>query len=162
MTHKLSVRSFIEGEKGEEEKSLKLQLKKRNKLFQVSDTFPLTLKLTKLDKERVLAHFETTINIKLSCIRCLEKFSHQISLSFDRVYSTDPESDELPIEDGRIEVKQPVYEELILELPAKPVCSKDCQGLCQVCGQNLNKGECDCPAKPKGRKEFQKLKKLKE
>jgi uncharacterized protein len=27
----------------------------------------------------------------------------------------------------------------------KPLCRPDCAGLCPVCGQNLNLGECQCP-----------------
>jgi DUF177 domain-containing protein len=26
----------------------------------------------------------------------------------------------------------------------KPLCRADCQGLCPVCGTNLNKGTCSC------------------
>ena len=36
------------------------------------------------------------------------------------------------------------WEELVLSLPAKPLCSKGCKGLCQTCGHNLNSGPCSC------------------
>ena len=36
------------------------------------------------------------------------------------------------------------WEELVLSLPAKPLCSKHCKGLCQSCGHNLNLGPCSC------------------
>ena len=26
----------------------------------------------------------------------------------------------------------------------KVLCSEDCKGICNVCGQNLNEGTCDC------------------
>jgi uncharacterized protein len=28
----------------------------------------------------------------------------------------------------------------------KALCDDDCAGLCSKCGQNLNKGKCECPA----------------
>ena len=37
-----------------------------------------------------------------------------------------------------------LWEELVLSLPAKPLCKKGCKGLCQNCGQNLNLGPCSC------------------
>ena len=36
-------------------------------------------------------------------------------------------------------------EGILLALPAYPVCSEDCKGVCQRCGQNLNAGPCACP-----------------
>ncbi|NCC77609.1 MAG: DUF177 domain-containing protein, partial [Clostridia bacterium] len=32
----------------------------------------------------------------------------------------------------------------LLSEPQKIVCSPECQGLCPVCGQNLNHGHCTC------------------
>jgi uncharacterized protein len=37
-----------------------------------------------------------------------------------------------------------VREQLLLSLPAYPVCREDCKGLCSVCGANLNERECGC------------------
>ena len=35
-------------------------------------------------------------------------------------------------------------EALMLEVPAFPVCSEDCKGLCPVCGVNRNEQKCEC------------------
>ena len=37
-----------------------------------------------------------------------------------------------------------VREQLVLALPAYPVCGDACKGLCPVCGANLNDRECGC------------------
>ena len=29
-------------------------------------------------------------------------------------------------------------------LPFAPLCGKDCKGLCQTCGENLNERTCEC------------------
>ncbi|MGJ3523913.1 YceD family protein [Nitratidesulfovibrio sp. D1] len=37
-----------------------------------------------------------------------------------------------------------LWEEFLLALPAKPLCSATCQGLCPSCGSNLNTSSCAC------------------
>jgi uncharacterized protein len=37
-----------------------------------------------------------------------------------------------------------IREQLLLALPAYPVCQEACKGLCSVCGANLNERECSC------------------
>jgi len=36
------------------------------------------------------------------------------------------------------------WQELVLALPAKPLCNPECKGLCALCGANLNQGGCAC------------------
>jgi uncharacterized protein len=37
-----------------------------------------------------------------------------------------------------------VWEEAVLAMPLKFLCSEDCAGLCPRCGTNLNRGRCAC------------------
>lgn len=37
-----------------------------------------------------------------------------------------------------------LHEQILLALPAYPVCRDGCLGLCPVCGQNLNERDCGC------------------
>jgi uncharacterized protein len=37
-----------------------------------------------------------------------------------------------------------VRELALLDVPMRPLCRPDCQGLCMNCGQNLNEGDCGC------------------
>lgn len=37
-----------------------------------------------------------------------------------------------------------IWEELVLDMPYKFLCSEDCAGLCPVCGTNLNHEKCSC------------------
>lgn len=36
------------------------------------------------------------------------------------------------------------FEEFLLTLPVKPLCSASCRGICPQCGKNLNSGACSC------------------
>lgn len=40
-----------------------------------------------------------------------------------------------------------VCEQIILQVPIKPLCSEECKGLCPRCGINLNIASCNCQAK---------------
>jgi uncharacterized protein len=39
-------------------------------------------------------------------------------------------------------------EQLLLALPMDVLCREECQGLCSVCGANLNEARCGCERKP--------------
>lgn len=45
-------------------------------------------------------------------------------------------------------------------LEPKPLCRPDCKGLCPVCGQDLNVGECACGARHEGDPRLRVLKEL--
>jgi iron only hydrogenase large subunit-like protein/nitrogen-specific signal transduction histidine kinase len=47
-------------------------------------------------------------------------------------------------ETGFIDLSPLVRELSLLESPMQPLCQPDCQGLCMVCGQNLNEADCGC------------------
>ena len=36
------------------------------------------------------------------------------------------------------------WEEFMLALPLRPLCNEKCQGLCTICGTNLNEKKCTC------------------
>ncbi len=47
--------------------------------------------------------------------------------------------------DGKtIDLDPILREQLLLALPMNVVCSEECQGLCPMCGQNLNEEKCGC------------------
>ena len=37
-----------------------------------------------------------------------------------------------------------VDEQIVMELPLKPLCSEQCRGLCSNCGTDLNVADCGC------------------
>ncbi|HEY2934666.1 MAG TPA: DUF177 domain-containing protein [Acidobacteriota bacterium] len=95
--------------------------------------------------------------LDLVCGRCLKGFPRNIEKSFDLTYvpnqprQPDEEIalsyDELDIgffSDSRIDLNLVITEQIILEIPMKPVCSPECRGLCGKCGADLNLGTCSC------------------
>jgi len=47
-------------------------------------------------------------------------------------------------EGEEIDLTPLIQDQILLALPPKAVCREDCRGLCQRCGQNLNRGTCQC------------------
>src|SRR5215210_5657637 len=72
----------------------------------------------------------------LSCNRCLKPMGehalHEQDLGLMYV------GDEL------LETDPILIEQLQLNIPMKPLCREDCQGLCPVCGADKNTGACSC------------------
>jgi len=96
----------------------------------------------------------------LPCSRCLEPFIYQVEAplkleyrNLDRITrASDIEAEAKSAddmyyyheEDAVIDIQRGVVEALLIHFPMKPVCSEECQGLCPICGANLNQGQCGC------------------
>ena len=88
------------------------------------------------------------------CARCLAPVSGVFSLDFERTVAqenslTDEQKDTLfdeyvEVVDGKLDVDEPLREELLLCFPKKLLCDEDCLGLCPVCGKRKQEGDCGC------------------
>lgn len=94
-------------------------------------------------------------SVDIACDRCADTFEQKIEAGFE-LFEALPEKNEEVAEEPRVKMDGGVlhlnvgallWEQFILALPQKPVCSKDCKGLCPKCGQNLNVKACDCEEK---------------
>jgi uncharacterized protein len=98
-----------------------------------------------------------SFEVNLSCSRCLSGFNKSISSHFTAYYTKSAtikseEEVELLEEDlisvtyqgDEIDFTDEIAEQVLLELPYKPLCSEDCPGLCSSCGEDLNLGPCSC------------------
>ena len=58
------------------------------------------------------------------------------------------DSDEIIlVEDYKLDLDELIYTEVIISLPMKHLCQKECKGICASCGKNLNDGKCNCNTK---------------
>ena len=101
-------------------------------------------------------------DLQVSCSRCLKPVDWSLDKEFDLEYHPDPEvsreGEEIELEFGdltvgfyrneQLDVGASVGEQIVLELPMKPVCKESCEGLCDQCGQDLNEGSCSCSGRP--------------
>ena len=97
--------------------------------------------------------------VSVACGRCLKRVELPIDVEFDERFVTaigwrDETQHELAEEelnlsvfDGEgIELDDLVKEEILLALPAQPLCVAECRGLCPVCGADRNGEDCQCAA----------------
>ena len=96
-----------------------------------------------------------TTQLSFVCSRCLSPYEMPVDSKFDLVYlpeELEEMGDELEEEDMNrffyinpaIDLLDVVLEQVNLTFPVKPLCSKDCRGLCPVCGKVEKDGECHC------------------
>lgn len=95
--------------------------------------------------------FCVKFSLDLVCDRCLEPFCREESMEFSHILVQKLESDEdedyILCPGGELDLNELVRTDILLELPGKVLCSEDCKGLCEHCGQNLNFGSCKCEKK---------------
>jgi len=130
------------------------------------------LKIQKVGTE-VLIKGTVRAEVQLQCRRCLKDFESSVDASVDVVYHPveelrDEEKHGLKVEEldmgfysgGELDLSDLIKEQVVLNLPMKPLCSNLCKGICPYCGGDLNKGDCGCAMK-EGDPRLAVLKKLK-
>ena len=92
---------------------------------------------------------KTKLSIK--CSRCLKPFEYKVENDILAYYINkefEKESNKIEhlsslentiyYEKDSIDLTDRVIEAIILAVPEKPLCEKNCKGLCSICGENLN------------------------
>lgn len=95
----------------------------------------------------VTLQYEADFRLVLSCNRCLEEFERKEHLSQTHILVTELNTDNdeyIVVEGFSLDLDELVLDDILLYLPSKLLCSEDCKGLCEHCGQNLNRGSCNC------------------
>lgn len=83
-----------------------------------------------------------------SCDRCSTDFTREMDMLFEhklaQTLADDGNDDYIETPDFKLELDDIVISDILLSLPQKNLCKEDCKGLCQICGKNLNEGDCSC------------------
>lgn len=122
---------------------------------------PLTVEaVASLVSEEIRIQGRLAVRIDTECSRCLERMPIAVEKEFDLFYRA--HKSRSPVKrDEEIELKRPeldvgfyvgvglefndaLREQILIEMPMKPVCNPACQGLCPQCGVNLNTSYCSC------------------
>lgn len=114
------------------------------------------------DHAGVLVQGKLATTVALECARCLaptqavvsfeleEHFRPTIQLPEGPPILRDPDEEDEPATDidahHVLDLSAVIEQDILLNLPLHPLCRPDCRGLCQICGQDLNEGQCDCGA----------------
>jgi uncharacterized protein len=107
-------------------------------------------------KENVFIEGTVTTAVDMPCCRCLEMTRLPLQSSFKYTFVPPPPSsqDEVELnaadldfayyEGDVIDLDTVVLEQIMLQIPIKPLCAESCRGLCPHCGSNLNMTSCNC------------------
>jgi uncharacterized protein len=94
------------------------------------------------------------VSAVIQCARCLEQYSSTLEstvevmviMGDEVVGEEDDHLARLPIGAKYVDITDEVRSEVLVRFPLKPLCRKDCKGLCPRCGANLNLERCSCHA----------------
>jgi uncharacterized protein len=102
-----------------------------------------------LSTDGLLAEGQLDTALDSECVRCLASFPLSLTVQLDDLTFALPRASPQDYlyrisENGWIDADQALSEQILLNIPLRPLCRPDCRGLCSQCGQNLNTGTCDC------------------
>ena len=119
--------------------------------FPILKKSPVVLRIANQDNKKLLIQGTIDIEVSIPCGRCLEEVPTQICFDIDKELVLkdgsviDEEMDETDYLIGfELDVDKLVYAEILVNWPMKVLCKESCEGICKVCGKNLNKEACDC------------------
>jgi len=119
---------------------------------------PLHLEITaEKEYDHIRVHGRVGTRARFACSRCLNSFETDIVSDFTVFYSkateiameeevalTGEDLVSAPYEGDEIDFTREIEEQIVLDIPMKPLCREDCRGLCALCGADLNAEDCGC------------------
>lgn len=113
---------------------------------------PVHLTITPHGNRQVTVEGETTVSLNIPCSRCLD----DVETTFDihvskRLDFNDTDEDRIKeldeanyISGYNLDLDLLILDEIIIDFPLCVLCKENCEGLCKVCGTNLNHNTCGC------------------
>lgn len=96
-------------------------------------------------------------DIQMTCARCLDLLPYPLVAEFSQYYQSNTQHrmvGEIALQKKDldigffsgdfIDVSDIVCEQILLNVPMKPLCQDKCKGLCPYCGKNRNHDHCGC------------------
>ena len=120
--------------------------------FPIVSKGPVHIVVSHVEKKQLQIKGECSITVVIPCDRCLEDVEKVFELDFTKHVDLGLSDAELPegfdesdfIEGYHLDVDKLLFNEILIGWPTKVLCRENCKGICNVCGQNLNKGTCNC------------------
>lgn len=105
----------------------------------------------------ILVQGKLQTKVTIECSRCLNLFDYPLTINIEEEYfpiidvnsgsalEIPDEPDIFKIDEHHIlDLREAVRQNGLLAIPMKPLCKEDCPGICQDCGKDLTKGNCNC------------------
>ena len=119
--------------------------------FPILQKSPVLLNIKNQENKTLFVSGSVDITVGIPCGRCLEEVPTQICFDIEKRLAIEDNTlidDEMEENDYLIglelDVERLFYAEILVNWPMKVLCKETCKGICNVCGANLNKGDCGC------------------
>jgi uncharacterized protein len=138
-----------------------LDIELRETIKSDASSFPARaqMKIKKVGGEVVISG-TIEADLELQCSRCLKDFRSMLTIPVNVVYNPvenlkGEDKHELKVNEldmgfysgDELDLLDLVKEQIILNLPMKPLCNELCKGICLKCGTDLNADTCSCTDK---------------
>lgn len=137
---------------------LELDISEKITSESLKSDFPVFAKISiERSNSEVIIKGAIKSEIEQQCSRCLRNYTIEISTPIMAIYhpiedinkEEQYELKEEELETGFykndiLDIDEILIEQLLLNIPMKPLCSPDCKGLCPKCGTDLNVTSCNC------------------
>ena len=123
-------------------------------------TFPENAKVSGVltdDAGYMQLRLSASLPYRGQCARCLEPVEGVFVLDFERTVAAEGTISEEQLEEnidsyvmireGKLDIDEPLREELLICFPMRLLCHEDCPGLCPKCGRPRKEGDCGCSDK---------------
>jgi len=105
-----------------------LDLELRDELVQARLPLHYNLEVQELD-DSVLARGELQLDLDCECVRCLKPFEYRLKLSDWVCHLPLKGEEKVSVVDDSVDLTPQIREDILLTLPAHPVCNPQCVGL---------------------------------
>ncbi len=120
--------------------------------YTIIDKSPLNIHLKNIGKKKFVISLVIDITLIIPCDRCLTDVKHDMNIEVRKeIDMNESDTDKVDIEDeyfyisdNKLDSEALVYNEILVNLPMKVLCSENCKGICNRCGANLNSQTCGC------------------
>ena len=124
----------------------------RSGKYPILDKEPVHVVVKHIERRQLEINISSKVVVLIPCDRCLEDVRVELNIDSTKHVDLELSDAELPegfdesdyIEGYHLDVDKLLFNEILIGWPTKVLCRENCKGICNVCGQNLNKGTCDC------------------
>ena len=130
------------------------EFQSRQGRFPIQAGEPFDLTIANEEGKRLRLSGEGDVTVQIPCDRCLQEVDVPFHFEIEKVIpltasteQTEDDDDETAsyIDEERVlDVDRLIFNEILVNWPAKILCRPDCKGICPKCGTNLNLATCDC------------------
>ena len=120
------------------------------KTYSLQDKSKVDIKITNVEKGKILVEGRFLATVRSKCDRCLEDTTFPLKITFcdeiseESIHNLELAEEHPYMKAYQLDTEVLIGNEILINWPTKVLCNYNCKGICNKCGKNLNLGNCDC------------------